>query len=744
VIREIRYGYNRIVFAYALKLSDGSGSGAFELPLNDGMETIFAETKMVDNQNLASITTYVNDPAGSQVGVPGPGAVPVRTYRLTYDVGTIQTIRRNTDGTTTPAEPVPVTGRSRLAGIQECAGGPSSTQCFRPTNFGYQPGTGRNYGPVNSADFSLTNVPLVSAGGTRYGAIALDHNGDGRTDVLRWSNNTSLNEVHTSQGNGGFVKVANAGLAGHLLGGSPCVQTQVTDFDQDGLPDLFVYSATGKGIDGIAACNGPASYFLRNNGNGSFTRVALSGLVPNRQYATATRRFAPNRTEYTLGEEVYLGDLTGDGIPDILTTRIPAFSWRSGTVRPDPCLGLECTRVFRGNGNGTFTPLATNLSAHSLYDMTLVWNDGLPSSGPILRDINRDDRADLYIGGRWPGPGPLGTSNVLLSNGDGNFTGAKYDAVCEGGEWAAQCRLDVLDYNGDGVLDLISPGRVGGLLNKLYVGGVGDEFWAPAVNFNVNLGGGAPNLLLELYGSTAIYLDMNQDGKDDLVRFGSFSPQPAVDNQVWLSRGDGHFTFDGGFYHSLGDKPMRKPDGSVDTLVGNFTGLGGVEFIIAAPSGNTMWVKGFRGLPDKLTSVTDVNGMVTQLVHVPLAKSRSNLTDGLGERYLGDRGTAFQAAGSTIDLAPPSQMSVVATVLRPTGIVVGQNQNGPVWGSEAEEYAYGGLKFDKSRRDWGSATPSVRPSARMRRERGSRRPPPLPSNTPISAPCPAPRPIWAT
>lgn len=699
VIREIRYGHNRVVFSYVAKAADTGGSGAFDAPLSDGMETIFAETKMVDTRNLATITTYVNDPAGAEIGVPGANAVAVRSYQLQYTVGMLQSIGKGTDGSTTPPTDVPVTGRTRLSSIQECAGGPTGTRsCFRPTAFGYQSGTGRNYGTVAPNDFSLRELPLVSQGGTRYGAITLDHNGDGRTDILRWSSNTNLNELHTGLGNGGFVKVASAGLSGHLLGGSACVQTQVTDFDQDGLPDLFVYSATGKGIDGTTTCNRPPSYFLRNNGDGSFLQVPLAGLVPNRQYATATRKFGPPRTEYTLGEEVYLGDLTGDGIPDILTTRIPAFAWRSGAVRPDPCLGLECTRVYRGNGNGTFTPLPTNLAAHSLYDMTLVWNDGLPSSGPILRDINRDDRADLYIGGRWPGPGDLGKSNVLLSNGDGSFTDATYDAVCEGGEWAAQCRLDVLDYNGDGVLDLVSPGRVDGPANKLYLGGIGDELWAPALNFNVNLAGGAINLLLELFGSTALYLDMNQDGKDDLVRLGSFSPNSAVDNQVWLSRGNGEFTFDEGFYFSLGDKPMRKPDGTVDTLVGNFTGLGGIEFIVATTAGNTMWVKSSRGLPDKLTSVTDVSSMVTRLVHVPLAKSKPNLTDGLGDRYVGDRGTSQQATGSSIDLPPPSQMSVVATVLRPTGTIVGQDGSGPIWGSAAEEYAYGGLKFDRTRR----------------------------------------------
>ncbi|MBI2778785.1 MAG: hypothetical protein HYX62_03225, partial [Gammaproteobacteria bacterium] len=90
------------------------------------------------------------------------GAGVVREYRLTYDASA-------------------ATGRSRVAGVQECGGG---GVCFGVTNLGWQGSGSGGFTPTNWID---------SGNGFTSDLMALDVNGDGKTDLVQqWNNNGRL------------------------------------------------------------------------------------------------------------------------------------------------------------------------------------------------------------------------------------------------------------------------------------------------------------------------------------------------------------------------------------------------------------------------------------------------------------------------------------------------------------------------------------------------------------------------
>jgi hypothetical protein len=92
------------------------------------------------------------------------------------------------------------------------------------------------------------------------------------------------------------------------------------------------------------------------------------------------------------GYYVYVGDVTGDGIPDVVD------------------VGPQYQIVaLQGYGNGTF---------HSAVTTNVDWQ---LISGAALVDLNGDSKQDLILGGTLFGNGGSGAMGVMFSNGDGTF-----------------------------------------------------------------------------------------------------------------------------------------------------------------------------------------------------------------------------------------------------------------------------------------------------------------------------------
>src|SRR5262249_1557029 len=104
----------------------------------------------------------------------------------------------------------------------------------------------------------------------------------------------------------------------------------------------------------------------------------------------------------TSGASVVVGDLNGDGKPDLVAIAEPFVRGASNQVLPGS-IG-----VLIGNGDGTFQPIVKYVVAKSLLYVT-------------IGDFNRDGVADLVVASASVTSGIV---TVLLGNGDGTFRNA--------------------------------------------------------------------------------------------------------------------------------------------------------------------------------------------------------------------------------------------------------------------------------------------------------------------------------
>jgi hypothetical protein len=607
---EVQYSGNKVVFSYSDRPSTSP---------QDASEAYNKLGKNVSLRRLNSVTTYVNSPNTTALG-PAAAAVATETIKLTYDNG-------------------PITKRSRLTRIQTCAGAATSTRCLPATTFTYAPGGSDAY--VASAAFNQSTLPMQSATGT-YGVLVGDFNGDGKTDLIRWSSaSPSQNQLLLSNGDGGFTQAANFNITSQpLFSTDGCYVTFVTDIDGDGLADLVRSSAATLSPTGTI-CPSPApSLVFRNNGDGTFTQSTYTGPALLRD----------------TGHNFFLLDYDGDGKADLVAavvgtghvSQIGVYSLGCG----DPS-GV-CTHVYHGNGDGTFTEVSTNIGA------VPVGYGPAPGSDPNLvgrvTDLDGDGLQD--VGAIYNGDAHTLQAYGLRSHGDGNFDALSTNA----------CAFPI-DFNGDGGADCLDPN-----LKQLFA------YPSSAVaNFNLTAAG------QELTGTGIgfVVVDVNGDGRADIIRW---EDNPA-NNVVYLSNGDGTFTASTTF--NLAGTQLQKSDGSASFLTGDFTGHGNVEILrlqtVGGIASNQLYVKQDPTPPDQLTSVTSASGAATSFYYVPLSNSTptGSQSASLGPRYLSDKGMANAAAFPTVDLTPSNY--VVATMVSDSGVGTSK---------VATEMAYAGLKAD--------------------------------------------------
>lgn len=666
-IQEIQYSGNKVVFNYDV---DAQGNDL----RTDKSEAYQQGRKNVSLRRLKSITTYVNSPA---TALGANGGTAVRTTQLAY-------------------EPGPVTGRSRVIKIQDCAGGPSSTRCLPATNLAYTPGTSDGYQPSGAFSAgSLATQDLLGDG--TYGVLTGDFDGDGKTDILYWSDTPSNNKLYLSNGDGSFYTSSAFNIKTvNLFKSDGCYYTIAADFNGDGITDLLrVMRATSTSNSNVS-CGTPLTHYLYlGKPDGSFTSVSLpSGIDFTQTASVKTRQFdclSPASTTYnpkctepgptylgtdqTPGANFHLIDVNGDGYLDIVTTQLPGYS-RTMTIPSEAtqCATIICTRIYLGSSSGVFTELTTtNLAHHSVY--------GAPSRGaydyfrkPYVLDVNGDGLADLLVGtGLW------------TSQGNGDFIAPSVDATQAGCATA-------IDFNGDGRGDCLYGSSVASAQTLF----VGDGTLNPSATASFNLTGPGQELLVTNSGfpptqtAGTIIADFNGDGRQDILRW----KDDATQNALYLSNGDGSFTTVANF--SLAGVQLQNSNGTATVLLGDFTGRGSMEILrlqtVGGSATNRLYVKGDPAPPDLLVSVTGPSGLKSKLYYVPLSNSTvaravpsSSASDiNLGLRYQSDLGQSPYAIADAADLSLP--MYVVATQVDDTG--VGSS-------TVTTEMSYRGLKADR-------------------------------------------------
>jgi hypothetical protein len=342
--------------------------------------------------------------------------------------------------------------------------------------------------------------------GTSFSVQAADVNGDGKLDLMvagfAAGNGTGSVGVLLNNGDGTFQPAV-------LYSTGPQIVTAlaVADVNGDGRPDLIASGCPylQSGAVCPAGAHGIVSVLLGNS-DGTF------------QQAVA----------YTTGgaeaSSVTVGDVNGDGKPDILIT--------------NTCQGGECgydneglhggVSVLLGNGDGTFQSAV-------VYD-----SGGYGARSIAAVDVNRDGKTDLLVVNVCTECRSAGSVDVLLGNGDGTFQPAV--GYSSGGNPTS---LAVADVNGDGVPDVLVVNACGCLQEDTMTVllGNGDGSFQPAVAY----GSGGTDPWWVAVG------DVNGDGKPDVVVVNRCADPNCNTHStigVLLGIGDGSFepvvTFDTG------------------------------------------------------------------------------------------------------------------------------------------------------------------------------------------------------
>jgi hypothetical protein len=187
---------------------------------------------------------------------------------------------------------------------------------------------------------------------------------------------------------------------------------------------------------------------------------------------------------------IALGDVTGDGKPDVVTGNLDAKS----------------VSVLVNSGTGTLEAPVNYALGREPWDIA-------------LDDLNGDGKLDIATGNP-------NTVSILLNAGDGTF-GAVHEYPAGRGSWA----FAVGDLNGDGRPDIATANRKGSSTTVLVNRGDG-SFGAPT---DYRTGAGP---------STVTIGDVNGDGKPDVVSAnGSTDPNGDLDFvdsvSILFGRGDG-------------------------------------------------------------------------------------------------------------------------------------------------------------------------------------------------------------
>lgn len=430
--------FYRVDFSYSLR------------PAGDVPSGFLAGSRVRDPYQLDRITMQA-------IG----GVAPIKSYSLSY-------------------ETAPVSGRLRLASVQECG----ASTCLQPTTIAYQNGTG-GWQP-------MVETGVSAAAGK--GPVPADLNGDGLQDILypvaagngklAWhmllatptgfatavATGLTTSSPHTVipgafAGNGrtqvmlqqgGYWYVAGFTATGTFMivntGLVPAGEYGGADFDGDGLTDLM----------GITAASTPTFFVRRNTGTPSPTSLGVT-------FAATTRAVwsVPSLRRSMPWDNLRVADLNGDGRADLIaltfvdSDRNPRFfattflsngfgaaftygsEWQIqqesmvtiGDWNADGCSDIvQWSEVYLSNCAGSFTLIGTGA--------TMATGTGVATVVPA--DWNGDGRSDLlYI--------DAATSNwfAVRSTGEGAApplnTGIKAPL--------ATAWFD-LDANGDGLTDL--------------------------------------------------------------------------------------------------------------------------------------------------------------------------------------------------------------------------------------------------------------------------------------------------
>ena len=237
----------------------------------------------------------------------------------------------------------------------------------------------------------------------------------------------------------------------------------------------------------------------------------------------------------TMNGGVAIFDYNNDGLMDILLINGSTFQ-----LLDDPKLPRTISRLFRNNGDGTFTDVTRQSGL-----INTGWGQGVAAA-----DYDNDGYVDVFITN-------YGTNALFHNNGNGTFTNVTHEAGVEGGNWSTGCTWG--DADGDGRLDLYvaryvdfhrsSVPRPGSGNYCIYRGvpvacgprglpGLADLFYHNEGNGTFREVSKEVGIIDsgKAYGLTASFCDFDNDGHLDI-----FVANDSMPNFLWHNKGNGTF-----------------------------------------------------------------------------------------------------------------------------------------------------------------------------------------------------------
>ena len=343
---------------------------------------------------------------------------------------------------------------------------------------------------LGQGDGTFVAQPSVYAGPLTPGAlVAGDFNGDGKLDVVTLEQGVTVDEgsgaagehdvaVLLGSGNGTFGQPIQT-----EVGTTPPLELTTGDFNGDGKPDLavLVASATGYGTDATVQ-------IYLGNGNGTFTAGGAvdAGDAAYTNYASSiaeadlngdgdadivvgtvgklsltpsvsvllgdghggfTLAAQPTLTfsdDNSGGSLVAVGDLNGDGIPDLVV--LPSYPADAADANGAIPATLD---VLLGRGDGTFAPATSVvLPLPPVYAGEIESADDL-NLNVAIGDVTGDGKPDIVVNNQVYG------DIVLPGLGNGSFGPGTFTTADQGQSYGGSS-LALADVNGDGRLDLLT------------------------------------------------------------------------------------------------------------------------------------------------------------------------------------------------------------------------------------------------------------------------------------------------
>jgi hypothetical protein len=272
----------------------------------------------------------------------------------------------------------------------------------------------------------------------------------------------------------------------------------------------------------------------------------------------------------TGGSGVALLDYDRDGWMDIYLVNGDTYEAEQGKA-PTPHAAL-----FHNNHDGTFTNVAAQAG---------VTNDRW-GTGVAIGDYDNDGWPDIFVSN-------FGKNRLYHNNHDGTFTDVGEKAGIQLGNWSDGPTWG--DYDGDGLLDIFVPGYVhydlahpplrdqdGVNINFCQYRGVATMcgprglLGEPDHLFHNNGDGTFTDVSVKAgvsdkaryYGFTSVFVDLNGDGKVDLLVTNDSSP-----NYLYINKGDGTFE-DDSFLSGFAVNEQGRDTASMGLAVGDYRNNG--------------------------------------------------------------------------------------------------------------------------------------------------------------------------